>query len=154
MRRVILGIIMISALNMLFPVAFGAGSKPAKADARHVIGRSAAIVLTAQRFAAQGQKYQRLGLAVAHQVYSRELYMSGFYFEAISHSIRARVLAANIIKQNKGESLIGALFDRMEEKYAQEIPSGRELDQKLREANVEIMSDQEAAGAQLNLDVD
>ncbi len=154
MKRVILGIVIILVFSMLLPAVRGAGTKAVKAEARHVIGRSAAIVLTAQRFAAQGQKYQRLGLAIAHQVYARKLYGGGVYTEAIYHSLRARVLAANVIKQNKGESLIGALYDRMEEKFAQETSPAQELDQKLKEAKVDIMSDQEAAGAQLNLDVD
>lgn len=136
-----------------FPVTYGA-SKPAKTDARHVIERTAAIIMTAQRFAAQGQKFEGLGLAVTHQLLARDLFKRNIYSEAIFHSLRARVLAARVVTLNKNDLLKEALYDRLEEKYARETPSGRELDQKLTESNVEIIGDRAAANSQMNLDVE
>jgi hypothetical protein len=135
------------------PVIYGATPQPTRVNAKNVISRTAAVISTAQRFASQGQKYEGLGLAVAHQVYARELFRHGLYFDAIFHSLRARVLAAQVITQNKSDLLNEALYDRMEEQFIRDTPSDQELYQKLKEAKVEIMSDQAAANAKNDLDI-
>jgi hypothetical protein len=154
MKKVfIVGLLTMFVLYTGFPVIYGA-PKPVKADARRIIGRTAAVIVTAQRFASKGQKYEGLGLAVAHQVYARELFGHDLFSEAIFHSLRARVIAASVITQNKNGLLNEALYDRMEEKYARETPSDRELDQKLKEQKVAVMNDQAAANSEIELDVE
>ncbi|MGE5582244.1 MAG: hypothetical protein ACM3X9_06870 [Bacillota bacterium] len=131
-----------------------AESQATNVEARHVIGRTAAVIMAARRSAAQGDRYEGLGLALAHQVLARELYRHGNYPEAIFHSLRARILAARVIQLNKNDLLNEALYDRMEAKYAQSMPPDQELDQQLKQAKVAVMSDPEAAGAGMDLDVD
>jgi hypothetical protein len=135
------------------PVIYGASLQPTRVDTKHVISRTAAVILTARRFAVQGQKYEGLGLAIAHQMYARDLFRHGLYLESIFHSLRARVLAAHVITQNKSDLLNEALYDRMEEQFIQETPSDQELYQKLKAAKVEITSDQSAVNSQLEFDV-
>ncbi len=148
MKKILItGLLASVMLSMILPVVFGAAPKPSREDARRIIGRTAAVILTAQQVATQGEKNKGLGLSVSHQVYAVGLFRQGLYSEAVFHSLRARVLAAQVIKQLKD-----ALYDRMEEKYVQESPAASELDQKVRESNTGIISDQEALNTSLPLD--
>ncbi len=150
MKKFIYGFLVIVGILCLgYPVTCEPFSKPPRSDARHVIGRTAAIISNAQQVANQGQKCEGLGLAVSHQLLAVNLYARNLYGQAISHSIQARFLAAKIMNNLINE----ALFDRIEEKYLQNMPTKKELDQRLRESQSQILSDQAAANTQLPLDV-
>lgn len=112
-----------------------AGAAPDKGKikhtGRHIIRRTAAVLIVAQQSAQEGQKFSGLGLAVAHHRYSCLLFNQGNYEDAIYHSLRARFLGAYVIKQNKSELLQDALYDRFEEEFAAKSPPGDELDKRL-----------------------
>ena len=72
-----------------------------KDDARYIIHRTADVIYVAQRSANHRQYYKGLGQAVAHQQKARRLYLSGFYQDAIFHSLRARKIALEVIHGNK-----------------------------------------------------
>ena len=150
MKKMILGILVAVVVICLgYPVTGESTPKPARGEARHVIGRTAAIISNAQQVATQRQKYEGLGLAVSHQLLAIDLYSRNLNRQAINHSIRARVLAAKVM----GGLVMEALFDRIEENYFQNMPSGKELDQKLQESQVQILNDQAALNTQIPLDV-
>lgn len=149
MKKFLYGtIVAVVVLCLGYPVTCEPTPKPARVDANHVINRTAAIISNAQQ-AAQGQKNEGLGLAISHQLLAIDLYAQNKNYRAISHSIRARVLAAKVV----GGLVMEALFDRIEEKYIQNMPSDKELDQRLRESQTQILSDQAAVNLQLSLDV-
>ncbi len=135
------------------PVSFGESPQINKAEAGNVINRSAAIIRTSQRFAADGQKYDGLGLTLGHQLWAVKLYQQGGYQNAAFHSLRARGLAARVISLNKSSIINEALYDRNEERLIRSSPSGSELDRRLKEAKVGILSDQAAANADMDLEV-
>lgn len=150
MKKLTFGILLAVVVICLgYPVMCESNPKPARVDARHVIGRTAAIISNARQVAAQRQNHDGLGMAVSHQLLALDLYSRNLNGQAIFHSIRARVLAAKVM----GGLVVEALFDRIEEKYRQNMPSGKELDQKLRESQAQILSDQAALNVQLPLDV-
>lgn len=101
-------------------------------DVRHVYRRTAAVLRVAQRFASASHINYGLGLAIIHHRYSEKLYHQGRMDDAIYHSLRARSIAANVIRQNKSEILQEALHDQMESRYAQRSPSEKELDRRVR----------------------
>lgn len=102
-----------------------------KNAARYIIHRTAAVLMVAQQSALQGQRFNGLALAVAHHRYSLRMYAQGSYDNAIYHSLRARYLGAYVVKQNKNESLIDALYNHIEEKFASKSPPADELDKEL-----------------------
>ena len=150
MIKIIFGILLaVAVLCLGYPVTCEPAPKPARAEARHIISRTAAVISNAQQAAIQHQKYDGLGIAISHQLLALDLYSRNFFGQAIFHSIRARVLAAKVV----GGLVEEALFDRIEEKHLQNMPSARELDQKLRESRNEILNDKAALNLQIQLDV-
>lgn len=157
MKNTIYGLVLVGVVLCLGLPVTGeptTPTRPAKIDAPHIFGRTAAIISNAQRLATQGQKSEGLGLAVSHQLLAQELYKSEFYRQAIFHSFRARILATQVITQKKNTLLREALFDRIEEKYTPNMPLDQELDQKLKASKIQILSDQAAAHVQLPLNIE
>lgn len=148
-RMIIRTVLVLWVMAVAIPMVCGAALKASKAEAGHVLDRTAAVVATAQQCAAQGRKYEGLGLAVAHQLWARRLFDQGDWTMSIFHSLRSRILAARVITANQSDLLNEALYDQQEQKFAQAIPNGRELDQKLREAKIEIPNDSAAVGIQV-----
>lgn len=136
-----------------FSVVLGNTQQLSKGEVVSVINRSAAIIRTAQRFAAEGEKYDGLGLSLGHQLYARQLYGEGDYPNAGFHSLRARELAARVIALNKSSIINEALYNRNEERLIRNSPSGQELDRRLRGARVNVPSDQGAVHADVDLEV-
>lgn len=134
------------------PVILGESIQLNQAEARNIINRSAAIIRTAQRFAAEGQNDDGLGLAVGHQILAQKLYAQGDYPNAGFHSLRGRSLAARVITLNKSSNINEALYNRNEDKLVRSSPSGQELDRRLKEAKI-IISDQEAVKIDADLEV-
>ncbi len=124
-----------------------------KVEAANLINRSAAIIRTAQRFATEGKKYDGLGITIGHQLYAKQLYNQGNYSHAGFHSLRARGLAAQVISLNKNSIINEALYNRNEEKLLRSSPSGQELDRRLKEAKINIISDQAATNLDTELEV-
>lgn len=118
-----------------------------KDDARYIIHRTADVIYVAQRSAARGHYYKGLAQAVAHQQKARRLYMSGFYQDAIFHSLRARRIAIHIIEMNK-EKWTGS-WDRREEWYIRFSPRDNDLDVKLKFT----FGDQDAVRVTIDLDL-
>ena len=135
-----------------FSVSLGDAPQLSKGEAVSVINRSAAIIRTAQRFAAEGQKYDGLGLALGHQLYAKKLYTQGDYPNGGYHSLRARKLAAQVITLNKSSIITEALYNRSEERFVRSSPSGQELDRRLKEARI-IISDQDAVNIEADFEV-
>lgn len=153
MKRVIYIIVVCMVfIQTGIPIILGDSIQLNQAEARNIINRSAAIIRTAQRFAAEGQKYDGLGLAVGHQLYAKKLYTQGDYPNGGYHSLRARKLAAQVITLNKSSIITEALYNRSEEKFVQSSPSGQELDRRLKEAR-NIISDQDAVNIDADLEV-
>lgn len=100
-----------------------------KDDASYIIHRTADVIYVAQRSADRGHYYKGLAQAVSHQQKARRLYMSGFYQDAIFHSLRARRIAIHVIEMNKGKW--NGSWDSREEWYIRCSPHDNDLDVKL-----------------------
>ncbi len=135
--------------NLIISVATGAEVRATKNETQNIINRTNAVVATAQRFASEGKKYDGLGLAVSHQLLAKELFSESAYTEAVFHSLRSRVLAAGVIKINKSDLLNEALYDRTEQKFVNQSPSERELDQQLKDSQT-VLNDKAAANIELD----
>lgn len=118
-----------------------------KDDARYIIHRTADVIYVAQRSADRGHYYKGLAQAVAHQQKARRLYMSGFYQDAIFHSLRARRIAIHVIEMNKGKWT--GSWDSREEWYIRFAPRDNDLDVKLKFT----FGDHDAARITIDLDL-
>jgi hypothetical protein len=119
-------------------------------DARYIIHRSAMVLFAARRAAERGHRYFGLARAFAHQQKARELYEDGSYREAIFHSLRARDLAFQIIRENREKPGREFFRDDLEDRYTREAPRDNELDLRINLHN--IGSDDEAV--RFNFDID
>lgn len=121
-----------------------------RADARHVINRSAVVIVAAQQAAKFGHQYLGLGKAVAHQRFARMLFRNGYYFRALTHSLRARALATEVIRLNKTAMMEETTLDQVEQKYTSKLPPDQDLDQQV-EKNTE--KDNTAADIDIGVDL-
>jgi hypothetical protein len=97
-------------------------------DARFIIHRTANTIFAAQQAAARGRNYFGLRRAIAHQQRARDLYVRGYYRDAIFHSLRARDLAFQVISENREKPSREYCYDPMENRYVQSAPRNNELD--------------------------
>ncbi|MGE5550979.1 MAG: hypothetical protein ACM3ZC_10690 [Bacteroidota bacterium] len=125
---------------------------PLRFHARHVIRRTAAVVMAAQKAARRGGKYFGLARTVGHQLYARKQYARGSYLDAIYHSLRARTLAVQVIKLNGAALVREAALDRTEKNYAAKMPAEKDLDQKLE--GEDLGTDENAAGILVETELD
>lgn len=147
-----------SAILLLSLVLLSAAIMPVLAarpmeriHARQVIKRSALVIIAAQKAARTGHEYAGLGKSVAHQKFARRLFREGFYFRAITHSLRARTIAVNVIRRNKAEVIKEATLDKIEKIYAQKCPPDKELD---REVENDAEKDEPAVDINIDVDID
>jgi hypothetical protein len=98
-------------------------------DSRYIIHRTSRIISFAQSAAARRHYYTGLAQAIVHQMRAVELYYAGFYWSASYHSLRARSLAMNVIKNNR-EIWFFEMFlsDSREERYLNHGPGEADLD--------------------------
>lgn len=132
----------------LTPSGRAASDALVRFQARRILRRTQAVTLFAQRQARLGGKYLGLGLAVGHQRYAFFLWNRSRYGPAIYHSLRARVLAVEVIKRNRnssGTAFQEAIFDAAENRYYRESPSAEALDRALKEAVKALLDDRAAA---------
>jgi hypothetical protein len=105
-------------------------------DARQIIHRTAMVLLEAQRAVKYKHFYFGLARSFAHQQKAQELYKAGSYQDAIFHSLRARELAIQVIRENRGRLRPEFYRDEMEQRYARGIPRDEELDRRLDRSKV------------------
>lgn len=117
-------------------------------DAGYIIHRTADVIYVAQRSTRRRQYYNGLSQAVAHQQKARQLYMRGFYRDAIFHSLRARRIAISVIQGNK-EKWSGS-WEAREDRYRHESPRDNDLDVKL---SLIKIGDKEAVRISIDLDL-
>lgn len=108
-----------------------AGRPLERNHARHVFRRTALVIVTAQKAAREGKQYVGLGKSIAHQRFARQLYKEGFYFRAVTHSLRARTIAIQVIRRNKAELIKEATLDKIENIYYQKMPPNEHLDRQV-----------------------
>lgn len=122
-------------------------SDPMRHDSRHVIKRTAGVVRAAQQHCIKTSQYNGLRRVVAHHLMSRRLHRQNQYEKGIYHSLRARYLAIQILKDNPKLKDVwqDAMYDRIEKMYARQSPSDNELDRLVAAEEQAIESDEEAA---------
>ncbi len=103
-------------------------------DAREVLQRTSRVLRAAQDAASRSRRYDRRGLgqAFGQQRYAQDEYRKRDYRDAIYHSLRARELAMEILRRNRGRMDRGWDFDDRERRYRRDAPSDRDLDTKIR----------------------
>lgn len=102
--------------------------KQEQEDCRYVIHRTSQCISFAQSATALRHYNRGLALAIAHQMRAIELYHAGFYWSAIYHSLRARNLAMNVIKNNRETWFELFVGDAREERYLSHGPGEVDLD--------------------------
>jgi hypothetical protein len=120
-------------------------------DARYIIHRTAAVIDDAQQAAERRHRYMGLAQAVGNQQQARRLYMNGNYRDAIFHSLRARDIALQIIRDNGRRPRPDYFRDNMEERYAHDSPRGDDLDRRL--DRQKMGKDDDAIHIRINLDL-
>lgn len=132
MKKGILAIITL----LIFLHGFTVSAAPARerAQSRQVLRRTGVLIIAARDSIRIGHNTAGFGLAYSHQLYAKRQFKAGRYQRAMFHSLRARLLAVEVILANKKESrLYDAMYDRLEARYASQAPSEAELDQILSE---------------------
>src|ERR1035437_3009359 len=144
-------LLMLPALTALTP----SGPTIKKEQARRVIRKTATIILVAHKKVKEGKVYTgNLARAIAHQKFAVRLYRAGEYFRAIHHSRRARVLAIEAIKANKGVEMTEWKMSKEEEESMANGPKEDELDKNLaKEMPAEPTKDEDVMGTQPAVDL-
>lgn len=110
----------------------GPGPQVKKEQAKHVIRRTAVVILVAHKKVKEGHVYTgNLARAIGHQRLAIRLFRAGKYFRAIHHSRRARHLAILAIKANKGAENAEWNYSKEEEATMKGGPNDDELDKAL-----------------------
>lgn len=126
-----------------------------KDQARLTIRKTAVIIIIAYKKVKEGKVYTgNLARAVAHQKYAIKLYRAGEYFSAIHHSRRARFLAIEVIKANKGAEMEEWKLSKEEQSATANGPKDEELDKNLaKEMPDELTRDQEVIAAPIDVNL-
>lgn len=126
-----------------------------KEQARHVIRKTAMIIMVAHKKVKDGKVYTGdLARAIAHQKFAIKLFRAGDYFRAIHHSRRARFLAVEAIKANKGAEMNEWRLSKEEETSVANGPKDEELDKNLlKEMPGEATKDEDVIGTQPAVDL-
>ncbi len=104
-------------------------AQPAKAVAKMLLNRTNVVVNEARKMVKLNKNYTGdLGKAVKHQKYARQMYLDGKYQQAANHSQRARLLAIDAVKANKGKVEKDWILNKKEKALVKTSPSASELD--------------------------
>ena len=102
--------------------------------ARGMIKRSAVVVFIAYKKVKENKNYTGdLARAIAHQKLAKKFYRRGEYFRAMHQTKRARWLAVQAIKANKGQEPKEGEMTRAEKTGTGKGPSDEKLDAELRQ---------------------
>jgi hypothetical protein len=119
------------------PSKFNGGPRhQIREDARQIIHRTAMVLVEAQQAVQRKHNFFGLARSFAHQQKAQELYRDGSYRDAIFHSLRARELAIQVIRENRGRLRPEFNRDEMEQRYSRDIPRDEELDRRLDKSKV------------------
>lgn len=119
-------------------------------DARYIIHRTSEVIMEAQNAARRNHYANGLSKAVAHQDWARNLYMRGNYRDAIYHSMRARNIAYQILRENRSPRRYNNDWDDREYGYRDYAPQDDDLDLQI---NWKLKTDDETIYLRLNLDL-
>ena len=127
-----------------------------KDQARHVIRKTALIIMVAHKKVKEGKVYTGdLARAIAHQKFAIKLFRAGEFYRAIHHSRRARFLAIQAIKANKGAEMAEWKLSKEEESSMENGPKDEELDKNLaKEMPGESMKDEDVINIAPVVDLD
>ena len=135
--------------------AIAVGPQVKKEQAKRVIRRTAVTILIAHKKVKEGKIYTgNLAKAIAHQKFARKLYRQGKYFRAIHQSRRAKFLAIQAIKANKGAETEDMRYSKDDEASMKGGPPDSELDAELlKEMPGESMKDEDVIGTEPDVDL-
>lgn len=152
--KIISTILLFSVLFSL-PAAIAHEPEVKKAQARHIIRKTAVVILVAHKKVKEGKVYTgNLARAIAHQKHAIHLYRAGKFYRSIHHSRRARFLALLAIKANKGSEKAEWKHSAEDEKLLQGGPSDNELDAALaKERSAEPTKDEDVINAEPAVDL-
>ena len=135
--------------------ALAGGPQVKKEQAKRVLRRTAVTILVAHKKVKEGKVYTGdLARSIAHQRFARKLYREGKYFRAIHQSRRAKFLAIQAIKANKGAETADMRYSKDDESAMKGGPSDDELDTELnREMPGQSMKDEDVIGSEPDVDL-
>ena len=165
MAVTVVGLMLASTLNIYAsPGRFGGYGNPGgpgdhriremRKDCRYVIHRTARVIFEAQQAAERGHQYFGLARAVFTQQRARELYMNNNFQDAIFFSLRARRLAIEIIRANRGRVRPEFFPDRLEFRYEHQGPADHDLDRQIDRDRGRMGRDDDAVHLRIHLDLD
>jgi hypothetical protein len=133
----------------------GPGPQVKKEQAKRVLRRTAVVILVAHRKVKEGHIYTgNLAKAIAHQKFARKLYREGKYWRAIHQSRRAKFLAVQAIKANKGAESAEMRYSKEDEEVMKGGPSDDALDAELqKEMPGQSMKDEDVIGSEPDVDL-
>ena len=105
---------------------------PIKHRAKAYLNKTVVIIHAAKAQLLTGKNYTGdFSRALAHQKYARNMFLTGQFQKAIFHSHRARMLAYNVIRNNKGAVTKELESNSEEESLHANQPKDEELDRAL-----------------------
>ena len=122
-------------------------------DCRYIIHRTAEVIFEAQHAAERGHRTFGLARAIFSQQRARDMYMDGNYADAIFFSLRARRLAIDIIRANRGRVRPEFFPDQMELRYEHRSPDDHDLDRRLDTDRGRMGRDDDAVHFRIELDL-
>ena len=133
----------------------GPGPQIKKEQAKRIIRRTAVVILIAHKKVKEGHVYTgNLAKAIAHQKFARKLYRDGKYFRAIHQSRRAKFLAIQAIKANKGVESAEMRYSRDDDEATKGGPSDDELDKEMeKEMPGQTMKDEDVITSEPDVDL-
>jgi hypothetical protein len=133
MKRTLIRKLPLSFLFAMFFLQLTAQAQPLeRLRAARFLNRTSVVLLAAQKQLQAGKIYTGdLARAVAHQRFARKLFFTRRFIQAIYHSRRARMLAFNVIRINRGVLQKDYDFNAQEAEYSKSAPSDKELDQQV-----------------------
>ncbi|MCS6823098.1 MAG: hypothetical protein NZ529_02295 [Cytophagaceae bacterium] len=100
-----------------------------KAKAKAAIAKTNRAIYVALKAVKTNKVYSgNLGKAIKHQRYAKKLYINGEYAKSFYHTRRARMLAREALKANRGTANLDFNESAEEKEFAKDSPSDGESD--------------------------
>jgi hypothetical protein len=127
---------------------------PDKAKTKNFLLKTNRALGVAHMTVKKTKKYDgKLALAVRHQRYARKQYIAGNYQVAVYHSRRARLIAAEIMKNNNAKTNTDFALSADENTMSSGSPADTDLEAEVTKDDPAVVKDEDLMNGNLDLNV-
>lgn len=148
--------LIIALLSLFISVSVFATAEaaPDKTKTRNFLLKTNRALGVAHMTVKRTKKYDgKLGWAVRHQRFARKQYLAGNYQSALYHSKRARILAAEIMKNNNAKTNTDFALSTEETTLTTGAPADAELEAEVTKDDPAAVKDEDLMNGNLDLNV-